>query len=230
MPSLPGLTCDTVISYTLVLPNGTVSEIDSSKPELFFALKGGLNRFGIVTQITFKLVPEVPQVYVGLHTFYLNPPLPHTADPKSYMLTISVACQGGYQVFPPTSIPALIKATADFSASNTDPKAQIILTLAYLAGTPNPVLLTFYDGPTPSPSLAPFKAIPALFSDVSTRSFSSLAKSAPDQLSANTRGAFHTLSTTGYTQGFIEAVQNETLFYGALAVRTSPSLFNPNVT
>ena len=61
-----GLACDTVRSFTLVLPNGTIAEVDSKQTDLFFALKGGLNRFGIVTKITFKLVPQVPQVWVSL--------------------------------------------------------------------------------------------------------------------------------------------------------------------
>ncbi|KAI4157890.1 MAG: hypothetical protein LQ342_007925 [Letrouitia transgressa] len=186
-----GLTCDTVQCFTLVLPNGTISEVDSRQPDLFFALKGGLNRFGIVTQIRFKLFPEVPKVY------------------------------GGYQIFPPTSIPALINATSTFSATNTDPKAQVILTLGLLASAPAHALLIFYDGPTPPPSLAPFRNIPALFTNISTQSFSSFAKSIPASTSANTRGAFHTLSTTSYTTAFLEAVYNETKFYGALAAAHS---------
>lgn len=129
--------------------------------------------------------------------------------------------QGGYQIFPPTSIPALINATSTFSATNTDPKAQVILTLGFLASAPAHVLLTFYDGPTPPPSLAPFKNIPALFANLSTQSFSSFAKSIPASITTNTRGAFHTLSTNGYTRPFIEAVYNETKFYGALAASHS---------
>lgn len=51
-----GLSCDTVISYEVVLPDGKiVTASNSSKPDLFFALKGGLNRFGIVTKIVFKV-------------------------------------------------------------------------------------------------------------------------------------------------------------------------------
>lgn len=60
-----GLTCDTVQSYTLVLPNGTISEVDSRQPDLFFSLKGGMNRFGIVTAIKLKLFPQVPKIYVS---------------------------------------------------------------------------------------------------------------------------------------------------------------------
>ncbi|KAL9608862.1 MAG: hypothetical protein Q9167_006327 [Letrouitia subvulpina] len=197
--SMVSLACDTVQCFTLVLPNGTISKVDSRQPDLFFALKGGLNRFGIVTQIKFKLFPEVPKVY------------------------------GGYQVFPPTSIPALINATSTFSATNTDPKAQVILSFGYLASAPAHVFLTFYDGPIPSPSLAPFKNIPALFSNVSTQSFSSFAKSIPTSDTANTRGAFHTLSTTGYTLRFIEAVYNETTFYGALSAQHSGVFINYDI-
>lgn len=64
-----GLTCDTVQSYTLVLPNGTISTIDSSQSDLFFALKGGLNRFGIVTSAVFSTHTQPDTVYVSHTTF-----------------------------------------------------------------------------------------------------------------------------------------------------------------
>lgn len=93
----------------------------------------------------------------------------------------------------------------------------MILSLSYTASVPQAVLLIFYDGPTPPPSIAAFQKIPALFTDVSTRSFSSFAQSSPANATSGTRGAFHTLSTIGYTLGFMQAVYNETMFYGALA-------------
>jgi FAD/FMN-containing dehydrogenase len=60
-----GLTCDTVRSFTLVLPDGTVSTVDSSQSDLFFALKGGLNRFGIVTSAVFSTQQQSDLVYVS---------------------------------------------------------------------------------------------------------------------------------------------------------------------
>ncbi|PVH83468.1 FAD-binding domain-containing protein [Cadophora sp. DSE1049] len=94
-----GLGCDTVVSYELVLPCGEVRKVDASQPDLFFALKGGLNRFGIVTKIVFKTVPQPGQVY------------------------------GGLQFFDPATVPALIKATESFHLNSKDPKASVILTL-----------------------------------------------------------------------------------------------------
>jgi hypothetical protein len=126
--------------------------------------------------------------------------------------------QGGYQIYTNDKIPALLNATNQFSATNTDPKAQVIVTLNVLAGIPEVVLLSFYDGPEPPAEFAPFQAIPALYSDVSTRSFSSLASSSPSQTTDGTRGAFHTLSTTGLTIGFLNAIANETSFYGDIAL------------
>ncbi len=34
-----GLTVDNIVSYQLVLPNGTVTTVDENVPDLFFALK-----------------------------------------------------------------------------------------------------------------------------------------------------------------------------------------------
>ncbi|KAH7417844.1 hypothetical protein BKA64DRAFT_738392 [Cadophora sp. MPI-SDFR-AT-0126] len=94
-----GLGCDTVVSYELVLPCGDITTVDASQPDLFFALKGGLNRFGIVTKIVFKTIPQPGQVY------------------------------GGLQFFDPATVPALINATESFHLNSKDPKASVILTL-----------------------------------------------------------------------------------------------------
>lgn len=47
------------------MPNGTVTMVDASTPDLFFALKGGLNRFGVVTMIEFETHEQADEVYVG---------------------------------------------------------------------------------------------------------------------------------------------------------------------
>ncbi|KAF4621264.1 hypothetical protein D9613_000225 [Agrocybe pediades] len=54
-----GLTVDTVVAYELVKPNGQVGVVtEASDPDLFFALKGGFNNFGIVTKFTLKTFPS----------------------------------------------------------------------------------------------------------------------------------------------------------------------------
>jgi hypothetical protein len=145
-----GLTCDTVKSYELVLPDGTITAVDSSKWDPFFALKGGLNRFGVVTSIVFNKVPQPNMVY------------------------------GGLQVFDNSAVPALIAATETFQTTNTDPKAQVILTIN--GGTiPGAILLSFYDGPIrPSAfDLYNNNITGAIISSVKTQPFSSFVAGTP---------------------------------------------------
>jgi FAD/FMN-containing dehydrogenase len=53
-----GLGSDTIMSFDLVLPNGTSSVVtEKSDSDLFFGLKGGLNNFGIITGVTMKTFP-----------------------------------------------------------------------------------------------------------------------------------------------------------------------------
>ncbi|EEB89970.1 hypothetical protein MPER_11884, partial [Moniliophthora perniciosa FA553] len=54
-----GLSVDTIVSYDLVLPNGTFIKVSNeTEPDLFFALKGGFNNFGIVTSFTMQTFPQ----------------------------------------------------------------------------------------------------------------------------------------------------------------------------
>lgn len=151
-----------------------------------------------------------------------------TSNSSESAFAESYRLQGGYQVFAPgPSTDALLSATANFSATNTDPKAQVIAVIAFIAGNPTNILLTFYDGPDPGPSLAPFQKIPAALSNLSTRSFSSLTDVTSTGASVNrTRGAFHTLSTTELTLNFIEAAQADLLRYSALAANHSGVFIN----
>ncbi|OJD37898.1 fad-binding domain-containing protein [Diplodia corticola] len=174
-----GLTCDTVKSFTLVMPNGTVTRVDSETPDLFFALKGGLNRFGVVASAEFYTHPQPPQVY------------------------------GGVVIYGDDHIDAVIDATAQFDADNTDPKAQIITTLR---GEPTGVVslvLFFYDGPERPAAFASFDKIDSVISHVKTQSFADFVKGFPANYLPQARGTFHTLSTSKLTSGFLSAVKNE---------------------
>ncbi|KZV63916.1 FAD-binding domain-containing protein [Peniophora sp. CONT] len=59
-----GLAIDNIASYELVLPNGTVTTVLPGD-DLFFALRGAFNNYGIVTKFTFVTHPQT-DVYGGL--------------------------------------------------------------------------------------------------------------------------------------------------------------------
>ncbi|EED20044.1 conserved hypothetical protein [Talaromyces stipitatus ATCC 10500] len=55
---LAGWACDNVVEYEVVLADGKVVNVNNdSYPDLFLALKGGGNNFGIVTRFTLKTHP-----------------------------------------------------------------------------------------------------------------------------------------------------------------------------
>lgn len=49
-----GLTMDTVTTFELVLPNGTLKGVTEKGENLWFALRGGFNNYGIVTRFTLR--------------------------------------------------------------------------------------------------------------------------------------------------------------------------------
>ncbi|KAJ7107008.1 FAD-binding domain-containing protein [Mycena epipterygia] len=180
-----GLTVDTVTAYELVKPNGSIISVTAtSDPDLFFGLKGGLNNFGIVTQFTLKTFPQ-GEVWGGL-------------------ITYTVA-----------QIPAVSAAVERFASNVTDPKAAIIPAYNFLIGQPGVSHVMFYDGPSPPPGIFDdFLAIPHLTEDVGTRSFVSLVQSAPSNVTSGDRGAFHTVSLLKYSPAMVDAILNETIFWG----------------
>lgn len=64
-----GYAMDNVVSYDIVLGNGTqVTATQTSHPDLFWALKGGANNYGIVTKFTLKTY-DVPKVTTSIQIF-----------------------------------------------------------------------------------------------------------------------------------------------------------------
>ncbi|KAI9449094.1 FAD dependent oxidoreductase [Lactarius psammicola] len=60
-----GLSVDNVVSYDLVLPNGTITSVTSNDTDLWFGLRGGMNNFGVVTKFVVKSYPQ-SKVWGGL--------------------------------------------------------------------------------------------------------------------------------------------------------------------
>ncbi|KAI0767639.1 FAD dependent oxidoreductase [Fomes fomentarius] len=195
-----GLTIDNLSAFELVLPNGTVTSVtESTYPDLFWGLKGGFNNFGIVTKFTLKTYPQT-QVWGGLITITEN------------------------------NLEAVNNATVKFSQTVTDPKAAVLPTYNFLLGQPGVSLLLFYDYPTPPAGIFDdFLAIPHFTKDVKTRSFLDLVTAAPANATGGTRTVFHTVSLLDYTPAIMDAVVNETKFWGSRLSLASGSFISYDV-
>jgi FAD/FMN-containing dehydrogenase len=63
-----GLSIDNMAAYELVLPNGTITTVTESNEDLWFALRGGGNNFGIVTKFTYKTIQQ-DQIWGGTRNY-----------------------------------------------------------------------------------------------------------------------------------------------------------------
>ncbi|KAL7948253.1 hypothetical protein V8C42DRAFT_362863 [Trichoderma barbatum] len=64
-----GWACDNILAYEIVLADGSIRNVtQNSDPDLFFALRGGGNNFGIVTRIDLITYPQ-GGFFVGSRTF-----------------------------------------------------------------------------------------------------------------------------------------------------------------
>ncbi|KUL89382.1 hypothetical protein ZTR_04390 [Talaromyces verruculosus] len=115
-----GWAANNVIDFEVVLADGTITHANNStNTDLFAALKGGGNNFGIVTQYTLQTHPISGQVWGGVLTF-------------SYDKSLE-----------------LLQAIRDFTEYYPDDKAAIIPTCEHTALFTEWYVFVFYDGPTP---------------------------------------------------------------------------------
>ncbi|ESK91304.1 FAD-bindingdomain-containingprotein [Moniliophthora roreri MCA 2997] len=181
-----GLTIDTVVAFELVQTDGTaITVTETSDPDLFLSLKGGLNNFGIVTRFTLKTFPQ-GQVWGGVILF------------SSVVLDdVNAACE---QFASTVSDPkASIITTYNFASGDIS-----VLQILFYDG-PYPPAGIFDD----------FLAIPFLTKDVETRDFLSLVQSSPANATAGQRGIFDTVPLLEVTPTILDAIVNETRYWGS---------------
>jgi FAD/FMN-containing dehydrogenase len=130
-----GYAMDNVVSYDVVLGNGTqVTATANSSSDLFWALKGGANNFGVVTKFTLKTL-AIPQVSTTI------------------------------QVFNESGVQSFIKAACDLAqVDDASVAAGAVITINYNATTKvvSASLLGVQEGTESPPSrFANFSSIPA---------------------------------------------------------------------
>ncbi|KAF9524908.1 hypothetical protein CPB83DRAFT_860445 [Crepidotus variabilis] len=148
-----GFSSDLYVEVDVVLVNGTLVTATASNhyADLFRALKGGANRFGIVTRY------EVQAIHTG------------RISDKNWF--------GGLIMYPNSSADALIQAVEKYVRTVNDPKASILMAFSNVVNGPGPrsvqdptpaigpmhILTLFYHGTSlPSNIFGDFLAIPSV--------------------------------------------------------------------
>ncbi|KAF2279122.1 FAD-binding domain-containing protein [Westerdykella ornata] len=148
-----GWAASNVLAYELVFANGTIANVTAtSHADLFKALRGGLNNFGIVTNYRLQARRQ-GDVWGGNLVFPLRS---DDTDKK------------------------LLAAVRDFTEYNTDDKAAVIVTAerANLNLVDSWILFLFYDGGTPPEgTFKNFTDIGPLLDTCRTRTYADLMAS-----------------------------------------------------
>ncbi|KAL0567255.1 hypothetical protein V5O48_014742 [Marasmius crinis-equi] len=190
-----GLTIDNVVAFELVTPDGSVANVtETSDPELFFSLKGGLNNYGIVTRFTMRTYPQ-GQVWGGL-AMYVNDSVNKVTEAiGSFVANV-------------TDPKAMIVPTYNFGLGSESTSV---------------LMLMFYDDPTPPEGMfEEILSIPYASFDVRSRDFLSLVSMVPSAIASGTRKSFNAVPILKLTPNLLRAVFNETEAWGrALTKETS---------
>ncbi|PPQ84494.1 hypothetical protein CVT24_006685 [Panaeolus cyanescens] len=195
-----GLTIDTVLAYELVTPGGVIMNVThESEPELFYALKGALNNFGVVTKFTLRTFPQT-KVWGG-NIYYTS----------SSMSAVSAAT---IKFHATVSDPKAAVMTMFGTWLGSE---ALSFTVAEL----------FYDAPQPPPGIFDdFLNIPALTKDVKIRSFSSLVAASPTNLTSFQRGVIDTVPLLDISPSIMDAIIHETLTIGARLTLSTDTFFS----
>ncbi|KAJ1022081.1 hypothetical protein NDA18_005315 [Ustilago nuda] len=197
-----GLTGDTLVSADLVLPDGTLTTASASQnSDLFWAIKGGGNKFGIIHNFKLKTVPQ-GQVYGGLRTF--------TADQVDAVVNATLDFSENSK-----DPKASVLPTFNFILG----QPGVIVLCFYDAPTPAANTFAAFD-----------KTRARTFTDDwKTRSILDLVKSAPSDLQSGQRGAFHTVSLEKYSKPLLDLIVSELKHYGSQSFLHSGTLVSYDV-
>ncbi|ESK81661.1 putative fad dependent oxidoreductase [Moniliophthora roreri MCA 2997] len=180
-----GLTVDNIVAHDLVMPNGTFVKVtNETNSDLFFALKGGFNNFGIVTSFTMRAFPQT-DVWIAQ---------------VAYPMNASNAVHQAVEKWSTSNTNFKAVNQPVYSASGTNEDESSLSSVL------------FYDGPTPPSGLFDeyFNVPGAIPNILGTMSFSNAVLTFVNIESLNPpRTARHTVPVSYYTVGILNEMKSQ---------------------
>ncbi|TFK32381.1 hypothetical protein BDQ12DRAFT_707669 [Crucibulum laeve] len=205
-----GFSVDALKEADVVLVTGKLVTATATNKysDLFRALKGGANRFGIVTRY----------VVSAIHT--------GTNQDKNWF--------GGIVMYPNSSVEAVVNATANYVRNTKDPKTGLLVVLANVVVdsvlTASHVVTMFYRGSTlPSSIFGEFLSIPSTVQLLGPKSYIEVASSLGDGADRGILSLFGASARKGGPEQFLDAFRHWTNYTIAVqgSVNTSIMAFTP---
>ncbi|KAH6639597.1 hypothetical protein C7974DRAFT_134998 [Boeremia exigua] len=165
LSNIYGLACDNVASFEIVTASGVILTVTQTQfPDLYWALRGGGNNFGVVTKFTLETKPQ--GLIWGGTRIHLQPDYPKLIDAFATMA----------------------------ESAAVDPKAVQILSFAVTAGSPAAQIQLEYLEPVneanPPEILKGYLSIPPIVASTINRTLESDADMLNDQMPAGHRYSF----------------------------------------
>lgn len=163
--SIYGFACDNVASFEVVTASGIILTVTQMKfPDLYWALRGGGNNFGVVTKFTLETLPH--GLMWGGTRIHLEPDYPALIDAFATMA----------------------------ESASSDPKVAQILSFAVTAGSPAAQIQLEYlepvDESKPPKILQEYLSIPPVMASTINRTLTSDADMLNKQMPAGHRYSF----------------------------------------
>ncbi|KAH6907376.1 hypothetical protein BKA70DRAFT_1285569 [Coprinopsis sp. MPI-PUGE-AT-0042] len=193
-----GFGIDNIISADVVLPNGTFTTVSETHgSDIFYALQGGVNNFGIVTSFTLKTHP-IGKVWGGTLTY--------PADKLEALINAT--------------------AEYSTNGSLDEPKAIIVTQLYARNGTVTGGVILFYDGPNPPAGLFDsFLNVPGIGGQVKTHdTFSLFADGVEVPADANNRATWYSAPVITWTRELVQSIADLAKEYSIKAAQQSKSI------
>lgn len=198
-----GLTSDTLLGFDIVLPNGVINSVTpESDADLFWAVLGGGNRFGVAYTWHLPLFPQT-DVWGGFRLY--------AADVFDEVASATRSFIESNKEPKATVLPVL--------------SYNLGLPLTY-------VVAFYDGPDPPEGTFAAFDRINGSLITIDTwsrRSFKDLVASVPDQLQRGQRGGFNGIALTGYSAAMVDLIVAETRRLGLTTLAHSGTFLSANI-
>ncbi|KAH9025676.1 FAD-binding domain-containing protein [Lactarius deliciosus] len=209
-----GLAIDNAVAFELVLPNGTVTTVTAEDHDLWFALRGGGNNFGIVTKFTIKSYPQ-GQVWGGAILYGSDQlgAVKNAIAEFSKVTDTNATLVSGF-LYLSGEVHPIIAHSIERLKPYVCPRLS---RLFFCSMMPRGLPRGFFDA---------FLRIPNQQQDILARSYTDFVKIQASQTSspAGVRGNSCGFPTTNYSLNFLDAITDQVLHWGSKLTSLDPNV------